>query len=179
MSETWPHWHLGSDNSGDVMVWENVVGLRGCVKKEMGEVHLVSYGAVLLRRWLCSLSLSLSLCPSLSLSLSLCVSLSDSYTHNTHTHFPPTHTLPQVTADGSINLSDSRVDHEGAVAQLIYCEAVAALLLLRVGGSLVLKTYSTLECQTLCLVYLLACCFNEVLEILSPTFLQRCYVYFV
>ena len=42
MSETWSHWFLGGDNSGDVMVWENVVGLRAAVKGEMGEVHLVS-----------------------------------------------------------------------------------------------------------------------------------------
>lgn len=42
MSETWSHWYLGGDNSGDVMVWENVVGLRAAVKGEMGEVHLVS-----------------------------------------------------------------------------------------------------------------------------------------
>ena len=67
-----------------------------------------------------------------------------------------------MTADGSINCADNPGEQEVAVAQLIYCETVTALLLLKVGGSLVLKTFTTLECQTLCLMYLLACCFNEV-----------------
>ena len=42
MSETWSHWYLGGDNSGDVMVWRNVVEMRTWVKEEMGDVHLVS-----------------------------------------------------------------------------------------------------------------------------------------
>ena len=42
MSETWGHWYLGGDNSGDVMVWRNVVEMRTWVKEEVGEVHLVS-----------------------------------------------------------------------------------------------------------------------------------------
>ena len=41
MSETLDRWYLGVDNSGDVMLWENVAGLREMVKKEMEEVHLV------------------------------------------------------------------------------------------------------------------------------------------
>ncbi len=43
MSETLNHWYLGSDNSGDVTTWENVLGLREVVRGEMEEgVHLVS-----------------------------------------------------------------------------------------------------------------------------------------
>ena len=41
MSETLGHWYLSGDNSGDVMVWKNVVEMRGWVKEEMEEVHLV------------------------------------------------------------------------------------------------------------------------------------------
>lgn len=42
MSETWSHWYLGGDNSGDVMVWRNVVEMRTWLKEEVGDVHLVS-----------------------------------------------------------------------------------------------------------------------------------------
>ena len=41
MSETWDRWFLGGDNSGDVMVWRNMVEMRSWVKEEMGDVHLV------------------------------------------------------------------------------------------------------------------------------------------
>lgn len=68
----------------------------------------------------------------------------------------------QVTADGSLNCADNPAEQEVMVAQLLYCEAVSALLLLRPGGSFVLKTFTTLESHTLCLMFLLACCFNEV-----------------
>ena len=70
--------------------------------------------------------------------------------------------LMQVTADGSFNCADNPGEQEAAVAQLLYCEAVSALLLLKAGGSFVLKTFTTLECHTLCLMYLLTCCFDEV-----------------
>ena len=70
----------------------------------------------------------------------------------------------QVTADGSINCADNPGEQEAAVAQLIYCEAVCALLLLKAGGSLVLKTFTTFEYQMVTLMYLLACCFTEVWE---------------
>lgn len=42
MSETWSHWYMGGDNSGDVMVWRNVVEMRTWLKEEVGDVHLVS-----------------------------------------------------------------------------------------------------------------------------------------
>ena len=68
----------------------------------------------------------------------------------------------QVTGDGSLNCADNPGEQEAMVAQLLYCEAVSALLLLRPGGSFILKTFTTLESHTLCLMFLLACCFNEV-----------------
>ena len=43
MSETWDRWFVGGDNSGDVMVWKNMVEMRAWVKEEMGEVHLVGH----------------------------------------------------------------------------------------------------------------------------------------
>lgn len=42
ISETLSHWYMGVDNSGNVMHWENAVGLREIVKSELEEVHLVS-----------------------------------------------------------------------------------------------------------------------------------------
>lgn len=73
----------------------------------------------------------------------------------------------QVTADGSFNCADNPGEQEATVAQLLYCETVSALLLLKAGGSFVLKTFTTFECHTLCLIYLLACCFSEVEGITS------------
>jgi len=48
------------------------------------------------------------------------------------------------------------------VAHLVFCEVVASFFLLRLNGNLVVKTYTTLEHKTVCLMYLLACCFEEV-----------------
>lgn len=42
MSETWDHWFMSGDNSGDVMVWKNMVEMRSWLKEEMGDIHLVS-----------------------------------------------------------------------------------------------------------------------------------------
>lgn len=41
-SGTTSRWFVGNDNSGDVMVWENVVGLVNLVRKEMKDINLVS-----------------------------------------------------------------------------------------------------------------------------------------
>lgn len=41
MMETADNWYFGQDNSGDIMIWENVVGLVEKVKKELKDVHLV------------------------------------------------------------------------------------------------------------------------------------------
>ena len=48
------------------------------------------------------------------------------------------------------------------MASLHYCEAVAGLLLLGLGGSLVLKMFTLYEHSSVCLLYLLNCCFHQV-----------------
>lgn len=67
-----------------------------------------------------------------------------------------------VTADGSINCMDSPDEQELLVSHLHYCETIAALNLLNNGGSFLLKLFTTFEHQTVCLIYLLACCFDRV-----------------
>ena len=53
-----------------------------------------------------------------------------------------------VTADGSIDCSASPSEQEEVVAQLHYCEAVAAIGALAVGGAFVLKVCISLpRCQ--------------------------------
>ena len=67
--------------------------------------------------------------------------------------------LFQVIADGSIaNLEEQ----ESLVAPLLYCETVGAILMLRKDGCFILKTFTTMEHHTVCLMYLLNCCFSEV-----------------
>ena len=48
------------------------------------------------------------------------------------------------------------------MAQLLFCETVTALALLRQKGSFILKTFTTLEHHTVCLLYIINCCFSEV-----------------
>ncbi|XP_076280088.1 cap-specific mRNA (nucleoside-2'-O-)-methyltransferase 2-like [Lasioglossum baleicum] len=67
-----------------------------------------------------------------------------------------------VTADGSIDCTGDPGEQENIVAHLHFCEATAALHFLQTGGSLVLKIFTTFECHSICLLYLLCCCFNEV-----------------
>ncbi|CAL8243231.1 unnamed protein product [Lota lota] len=67
-----------------------------------------------------------------------------------------------VTADGSFDCLDSPDEQEALVASLHYCEATAALLLLGPGGSLVLKMFTLYEHSSVCLLYLLNCCFRSV-----------------
>ncbi len=68
----------------------------------------------------------------------------------------------QVTADGSVSCVTDPGEEEAAMAQLLFSETLTALLLLSSGGSFVLKTFTTLECPSVCLLYLLNCCFEEV-----------------
>lgn len=67
-----------------------------------------------------------------------------------------------VTADGSFDCQGSPDEQEALVASLHYCETVAALLLLGEGGSFVLKMFTLYEHSSVCLLYLLNCCFREV-----------------
>ncbi|KAM3876766.1 cap-specific mRNA (nucleoside-2'-O-)-methyltransferase 2 [Diretmus argenteus] len=67
-----------------------------------------------------------------------------------------------VTADGSFDCQEKPDEQETLVASLHYCEATAALLLLNPGGSFVLKMFTLYEHSSVCLLYLLNCCFRSV-----------------
>ncbi len=58
-------------------------------------------------------------------------------------------------------------EQESIVSELHYTEAVCAMGALVKGGSLVLKMFSLLECETVCLLYILSLHFNE-LSIFKP-----------
>jgi cap2 methyltransferase len=73
-----------------------------------------------------------------------------------------------VTADGSIDSSCSPAEQEEQNAQLHYCECVAAVGALAVGGAFVLKMYTLFEHSSIALVYLLSCLFEET-SICKPT----------
>lgn len=67
-----------------------------------------------------------------------------------------------ITADGSIDCLDMPEEQESIVSQLHYCETIASLHLLQQHGTFVLKLFTFFEYQTVCLIYLLSCCFNKI-----------------
>ncbi|XP_028298988.1 cap-specific mRNA (nucleoside-2'-O-)-methyltransferase 2 [Gouania willdenowi] len=72
------------------------------------------------------------------------------------------HRVDLVTADGSFDCQENPDEQEALVASLHYCEVSAALLLLSPGGSFVLKMFTLYEHSSICLLYLLNCCFSSV-----------------
>lgn len=72
-----------------------------------------------------------------------------------------------VSADGSFDCQGDPGEQESSVAPLQYCETVCALLLLAPGGSFVLKMFTLFEHSSICLLYLLACCFHSV-QVFKP-----------
>ncbi|XP_055529350.1 cap-specific mRNA (nucleoside-2'-O-)-methyltransferase 2 [Wyeomyia smithii] len=72
-----------------------------------------------------------------------------------------------VTADGSIDCLDVPEAQEEHVSRLHLAEAVTALKLLTVGGSLILKMFTLFEHCSVNLLYLLYFCFDE-LNVFKP-----------
>lgn len=72
-----------------------------------------------------------------------------------------------VTADGSVDCADVPGEQESVLTHLHFCETLAALHLLAAGGSFLLKIFTIFECNTICLLYLLSCCFTNV-SIIKP-----------
>ncbi|XP_048776785.1 cap-specific mRNA (nucleoside-2'-O-)-methyltransferase 2-like isoform X2 [Ostrea edulis] len=67
-----------------------------------------------------------------------------------------------VTGDGSIDCQDDPGEQEQIVSLLHYCEALAGILILSPGGNLVLKKFTMFDSETVSLMYILCCLFEEV-----------------
>ncbi|KZC07331.1 FtsJ methyltransferase domain-containing protein 1 [Dufourea novaeangliae] len=72
-----------------------------------------------------------------------------------------------ITADGCVDSTEIPGEQENMLTHLKFCEIIAALHLLQSGGSFLLKYFTVFECHSVCLIYLLCCCFNEV-SIIKP-----------
>ena len=67
-----------------------------------------------------------------------------------------------MTADGSFDCANEPGEQEVKVASLVYAEAITALSLLQLCGSLVLKMFTLFEHTSICLLFLLCCTFEQV-----------------
>ncbi|CAF4181783.1 unnamed protein product, partial [Adineta steineri] len=80
---------------------------------------------------------------------------------------PPSSGVHLVTGDGSVDTSGDPNEQESIVSELHYTEAICGMGALVKGGSLVLKMFNLFECDTICLLYVLALHFKE-LSIFKP-----------
>ncbi|XP_075226562.1 cap-specific mRNA (nucleoside-2'-O-)-methyltransferase 2-like isoform X2 [Lycorma delicatula] len=67
-----------------------------------------------------------------------------------------------VTADGSIDCQSSPGEQESMVCPLLYAEVITAVHILKPEGSFLIKMFTLLECETVCLLYLLCKLFHQV-----------------
>ena len=67
-----------------------------------------------------------------------------------------------VTGDGGFDFSDDYSNHEIMAFQLIFCEAVTGLSILKIGGNMVLKLFDLFHHCSLELIYILCCYFDNV-----------------
>ncbi|CAF1350277.1 unnamed protein product [Rotaria sordida] len=72
-----------------------------------------------------------------------------------------------VTGDGSVDTSGDPNEQESIVSELHYAETICAMGALVKGGSLVLKMFNLFECETICLLYIVALHFEE-LSVFKP-----------
>lgn len=67
-----------------------------------------------------------------------------------------------VTADGSVDCTESPNDQENTVHYLVFSEVVAALQILDMDGTLVLKMFTSYELTTISLLYFVVYVFDDV-----------------
>ena len=67
-----------------------------------------------------------------------------------------------LTADGGFDFSDNYANQESAAFQLIYCEIITGLGILKLGGNMVIKIYDIMHTASLDLIYLLTKYFKNI-----------------
>jgi len=67
-----------------------------------------------------------------------------------------------VTGDGGFDFSDDYSNQEIMAFQLIFCEAVTGLSILKIGGNMILKLFDLFHHCSLELIYILCCYFSDV-----------------